>query len=360
LAYGESFKGRNPGLSVFLSASVPCPNLSLEDTSVRKPFFKKTHGAWYFEHNGKQIRLGKDRDEAFREYHRLMAGDLPVTSRTTVAQLIDQFLVWVKQNKEPRTYEWYLAHCNRFVNHIGLKLRVSDKDVRQKYSTWIDKMNGSDTHRNGACRAVCRAFNWAAKRGQIAGNPLAGLERPAAAVRDEYLTLAQWADLLMLVKPGGFHDLISFMWETGVRPQEARIVEAKHYADGRLILERKNSKGKKYRRVIRLNERARAIVERRIEEQGDGVIFRTRYGRGWAARSLQCRFAKLSEKLGYRVIPYTIRHSWITHALLRGVDPLTVGILAGHRDATCVLRVYSHVSQDENFLNEKLKQATDT
>ena len=122
-----------------------------------------------------------------------------------------------------------------------------------------------------------------------------------------------------------------------------RIVEAKHYKDGRLTLERQNSKGKKYRRVIRLNDRAKEIVERRIAEQGDGAIFRTRYGRCWAARSIQCRFVKLSQKSGYRIIAYTIRHSWITHALLRGVDPLTVGILAGHRDATMVMRVYAQM-----------------
>ncbi len=67
---------------------------------MRKPFFKKSHSAWYCQLKcGKQVRLGTDKDEAFREYHRLMAGELPVTNRTTVAQLVDQFLVVVREKK---------------------------------------------------------------------------------------------------------------------------------------------------------------------------------------------------------------------------------------------------------------------
>ncbi len=53
-----------------------------------------------------------------------MAGELPVTSRTTVAELIDQFLVWVKESRSPGTYDWYFIRCSKFVKYCGLKLRV--------------------------------------------------------------------------------------------------------------------------------------------------------------------------------------------------------------------------------------------
>lgn len=325
---------------------------------MRKPFYKKSHQSWYFQdHSGKQIRLGPDKTEAFKEYHRLMAGDLPVSGRTTVAELVDRFLVWIRENRAPKTYDWYFHHCNRFVIYVGPKMRFTE--LRAYHVTkWLTTFGGGDTYKNGACRAVTRAFNWAKKQGLVSSNPISGMERPAAKSREHFLTLEQWAALLALVPKGDFRDLICFLWETGARPQEARLAFAENYIDGRLILDRIDSKGKKDRRVIRLNTRAQKIVERRIKKQGQGPIFRTRYGRAWAARSLQCRFTKLSEKLGYKVLPYTLRHSWITHALLRGVDPLTVGILAGHKDATMVMRVYSHLAQNEEFLAEKLRQAT--
>jgi hypothetical protein len=39
----------------------------------RKPYYKKSHKAWYMEIGRKQVRLGADEEEAFKEYHRLMA-----------------------------------------------------------------------------------------------------------------------------------------------------------------------------------------------------------------------------------------------------------------------------------------------
>jgi hypothetical protein len=38
----------------------------------RKPFFKKSHDCWYVQIEGRQIRLSKDRDEAFLLYHKMM------------------------------------------------------------------------------------------------------------------------------------------------------------------------------------------------------------------------------------------------------------------------------------------------
>ena len=67
---------------------------------MRKRFFKKSHGAWYCQLScGKQVRLRTDKDDAFREYHRIMAGELPVTSGTTVhRQTLQPFRSKVRTN----------------------------------------------------------------------------------------------------------------------------------------------------------------------------------------------------------------------------------------------------------------------
>ena len=91
-------------LSPFLS---PKRNLYLRgENEMRRPFHKKSHRAWYATIAGKQVRLGTDKEGAEKEYHRLMASDTPVTTKTTAAQLIDQLLHWTKLNKSPRTFEW--------------------------------------------------------------------------------------------------------------------------------------------------------------------------------------------------------------------------------------------------------------
>lgn len=55
---------------------------------------------------------------------------------------------------------------------------------------------------------------------------------------------------------------------------------------------------------------------------------------------------------------YTIRHSWATHALARGIDALTVAILLGHRDPSTLARTYQHLTQNPQYLREAAKRAT--
>jgi integrase len=120
-------------------------------------------------------------------------------------------------------------------------MRVSE--LRAHHVTkWLKTYKGIDTYKNGACRAVSRAFNWARKQSLLAVNPISGMDRPAATSREEYLTLDQWKALLELVPKGDFRDLILFLWETGARPYEARAVASENYIDGRFILERKDTR----------------------------------------------------------------------------------------------------------------------
>jgi integrase len=297
---------------------------------MRKPYYKKSHKGWFYDDaNLKPVKLVKAddrkdkaaRDAAFQEYHRLMAGEKPVTTRTTAVELIDQFLYWTQQNRAQATYEWYLHHCQGFAKFIGPKLTVSDLKANH-VTRWLEKSYkaAGPTHQNGACRAVSRAFNWARKQGLIQANPVSGMERPAAEPREAYLKPEEWKKLIGSVKPTDpFADLLWFLRETGCRPHEARIAEAKHWdkSNRRLVLERKNSKGKKRRRVIRLNERATEIVTRLALKHPDGPLFRNKIGKPWTRNTVICRFAKLRKKLGIPLFPYILRQTWCTDALLR-------------------------------------------
>lgn len=333
---------------------------------MRKPFYKNSRKAWYCEIGRKQHKLAsgpkaETKQAAEDEYHRLMAGHEPITSKATAVELIDRFLIWTKDQRAGRTYDWYLQHLQSFANFIGSKLLV-DSVKPYHVTNWLAKAypNAGNTYRNGACRAVSRAFNWARKQGIISANPVSGMERPAAEPREAYLSPENWAKLIALVPDGPFADLLWFMRETGCRPHEARIVEAKHWDrdNRRFVLERKSSKGKKVRRVIRLNDKATEIATRSALKNPDGPLFRNQNGRAWTPDAVNCRFANLKPKVDFEIFPYILRHSFCTDALLRGVDPLTVAILLGHKDASMVMKVYNHLIQNDEFLQKKLRQAT--
>lgn len=340
-----------------------------------KPFYKKSHKAWYFDHGGKQVCLirgdrAETKEEAYREYHRQMAGELPTTSKTTVAEIVAQYLAWVEKNRAPATYKWYVKFLDKspkkwkvrrtFLDYIPASMRVSDLKPTH-VQRWLDDRyeDVRDNYKNCAARAVATCFNWATDLQILPGNPVKGFKRPAPQARECYLTPDQWDRLIGSVD-GPFADYLWFLHETGARPQEARIVAAKHFdkAGRRLVLERNNSKGKRVRRVIRLNDRALEIVTRLALKHPEGELFRNNRSRAWTNFSLNCRFRAVRKKLGFKVFAYVLRHTFITDALLRGVDPLTVAALAGHKDAAMIMKVYSHLCENDEHLAAKLKQAT--
>lgn len=339
-------------------------------TREPKPFFKKSHKAWYVQTpDGKQHRLGAEYDDAAKQrYHELLAGkigDAPAMSggELTVAELVDDFLsavqIQVRQGKlAERTLEWYDVHLQSFAKAIGTELLVNQLrplHVRK----WLDKSyaKSGNNHQNGAVRAVSRVCNWARKLGTIPNNPVAGFERPSSQPRECYLTDEQWKLVEAELKADDpFTDLVYFLYLTGCRPSEARTANDWHFdRDTKsLVFERVNSKGKKSRRVILLEGRALEIVERRA---GGNFLFTNQRGNAWSAYALNCRFRRLRKELGFEIFAYIFRHTFVTNALKRGLNPLTVAALVGHCDATMIMRVYSHLCQDNAHLRSELRRA---
>src|SRR5262249_8889323 len=169
----------------------------------------------------------------------------------------------------------------------------------------------------------------------------------------------------------------------------------------------KLSKGKKVQRVVYLNDRALEITRRLVQEHPSGLLLRTTTGTAWCASSVKCRFQKLRLALGRkrlkekgllaRKIPrlkkpqredpavrrehdrkvlerrrqvnelarqhgtrlnlYVLRHSFVTEALVTGVDAVTVSVLAGHRDTAMISRHYAHVAQNLAHMRESARKA---
>lgn len=149
-----------------------------------KPYYREKRNCWYVLIRGTEHKLGSDKEAAFREFHRLMSAEAPVTNNTTVVDLVERFLVWMKENRKPSTHEWYRNHCAIFVKHVGRRLKVSDLKAyhvdgwlevhgtnKSKVTTGSSvgqntKNTGrknSKTYLNGGCRAIARAMNWAKK-----------------------------------------------------------------------------------------------------------------------------------------------------------------------------------------------------
>ncbi len=381
-----------------------------------KPFFKKGRSAWYVEIDRHQHNLGPDKDEAFRQYHQLMAQpQAKKVSAESLAAIIDAFLEWTQRNRSAETYEWYRYRLERFIRRYPDLRAVELRPYHVE--TWADSYDFSRTSRRNYLRSVKRCMKWARKQGYIDVNPIADLEVPSANRKEIVILPDQLETFLGLVRSRELTDLMVVTWETGCRPQESLRVEARHVdvANQRWVFQRSEAKMKRITRVIYLTDRAMEITRRLMLAHPEGPLFRNSSGKPWTTDAVNCGFTalqiragkleikkrsleiadkdiaallpklrktrkqkgkvidktekvlrseatrkltyKLSKSLAPRCSLYALRHSWATHALQKGVDPLTVAILMGHEDPSTLSKVYQHLSLNPAHMLEQARRA---
>lgn len=381
-----------------------------------KPFFKKARGLWYVEIDRKQINLGGDRDEAYRQYHQLMGQPRAKSvAPRSLAGVVDAFLEWVEKHRSAETYEWYRYRLQRFCTRYP-DLRTSD--LRPFHvENWVDEYQFSVTSRRNYLRSVKRCLKWAVKQGYIDSSPVAHMEVPAAQRREVVVTQVDFDRMMNYVRNDSLSDLMVVTWETGCRPQESLRVEARHVdlVNHRWVIPKSESKTKRMVRVVYLSDKAYAITRRLMLANPEGPLFRNLDGRPWTTDAVNCGFLAVQQRMGKdemkrrneiisndeilafvpslnrtrksngeaiaktdaelrcearrkltfkraaelapRYSLYALRHSWATNALQRGIDPLTVAILMGHEDPSMLSKVYQHLSLNPVHMLDQAKRA---
>lgn len=243
--------------------------------------------------------------------------------------------------------------------YVGGRLRVSD--VKPYHiENWIaaNYSHVTGNTENGIIKTIQRALSWGFRMQRIPQNPLQHVEKPSRYPRETFLNEEQFQKLLGLVEAPEFKDYLCFLWETGCRPQEIKLIEARHGDGNKIILERSNSKGKRYNRVIYLNEAAKDIFDRLSLHNTSGPVFRNTDGIPWTANSVNCRFRRLKDPMGMPgLCATTLRHSWATNTLRNGMDSTTASILMGHRDPSTLIKNYQHLTKDHDYLEQAAQNA---
>jgi len=381
-----------------------------------KPWYRKSRRAWFVTLGGRQIKLGKTKKEALDRYHELMAAPKKqkVPSDSLLA-LIDAFLDWVQRNRAHETYEWYRYRLQRFAE-IHPDLRAGDLRPHHVES-WAGSYEISITSRRNYLRAVKRCLKWAKKQGYIDQNPIEDLEVPAAEHKEIVITQAEYESLLSFIRNEQLRDLVVTTWETGCRPQELLRVEARHVdlENQRWVFPKSEAKSRRMSRVVYLTDKALLTTKRLMLAHPTGPLFRNGTGKPWTTDAVNCgilaarvRMLKADMKRAGEAIPeeaiselipalrstkisrgqvvektkadlrseakekltkrlaiertpkyslYALRHSWATHALQKGMDPLTVAILMGHEDPSMLSKVYQHLSLDPKHMLNQAKRA---
>jgi integrase len=336
---------------------------------------------------GTQHGLGFDREAADAQYKELLNGKPdaepkpapePVAKPSiTVATVLRKYLEWRKKevaagrlaigtlNYDRRPIEG-LAEKRKsavpFLEFIG-EMTV-DEFGENVVKDWIDTHygNGTDNYKITLLRPIGQAFRWACskKSGRLLiENPIDELELPTAESREIEITDAQWNEVELKAKKP-LLDLLKVLKETGARPQELRVAEAKNLQENcgkpRLYFAKpvKKTRGKPKPRKIYLSQLAYAICKQLADEYPTGPLFRNERGVGWTQTALTTAASAKRLKLSFdEFCPYALRHTFCTMKLRQGTPPATVAELMG-TSVEMVNKVYNQLGLNDDYLYKAL------
>lgn len=321
-----------------------------------KPWFRKQTQTWFVTIDGQQHNLGPDKDDAEKQFYKLMAGEKKKVSPDTVAVVLDDFLSWTEENRAPKTYQRYLDFCQSFTLKYP-RLRISQLSSSH-ITAWLKEQGWNSTTKRNAITAINRALNWAVKNRGLERNPIRGMEKPEAKRRTTVMTPEEFKELLKHANRN-FRMLLIVSYDTGARPQEIKQLEACHIDlnKSRAVLPTEEAKGRKKPRVIYFpSDRSMGIIRSLCKKHDSGPLFRNRSGNAWTAYAVKCGFERIEKQTGKRFCQYDLRHTYVTRKLIAGVDSHVVANLAGHTDSSMIDKVYSHVADDHEYMLKAAKK----
>ena len=320
-----------------------------------KPYWKMQQQRWVCTIDGKRITLGADKKSALEKFHQLMLNRETVqVSVSSVYELSQVYLDWCQSNRKPTTYSLHKTYLQSLIESCGKTVRIGDFKVLH-ITKWLESFESSSTTKHNVIAIVQRMFNCAVEQQFLSVSPIAKIKKPKSTRRNIVYTPEQWSQI-QAHATGSLIGILHFLWLTGCRPKEARIVTANHVHDSLIIFPPDESKGETDARVIHLIPEAKALIDKQVKQNPTGSLFRNSRGVAWTKDAIKCRLTRISEKVGFRVIAYGARHSFATNALIRSVDTVSLSHLMGHK-STRMINNYAHLAHNLDFLQQQARNA---
>lgn len=310
-----------------------------------RPFYRSQTKSWYVQLGKKQIRLGKNRSEAFAKYYELIAQSPPVDVQSC-AELAYRYLEWLKDHRAPRTRDWYAYLLDKA---MPVLVQTSVQTFKPYHVLEIEKLcpRFGQNSRHSLSRALHALFNWSCSQGFIESSPLKLHNKPRQICRDDCVTETGYKQICAVTKNLMFLRVVQFAWETGARPQEIFAMEVRHFQPElkRIVFSPEEAKMHRFR-IIYLNDAAVSVVKDAVGGRKAGRVFLNSRGVPWNKDSINCQFARIKRITGQKYHLGAFRKGYITSALKNGVDTVTLSHLVGHADLGMISKVYAKLQHD--------------
>ena len=339
-------------------------------------------GFWMFRHNGKYVSLtaygappeeGKTKTDLRRnealavaardKYLADLAGAVEKKELAARIKANEVVTVWhvcelYTRCKLPSSSPSYRARATAILNSFCKGHEGNDKRGVKPYSGW-GKLPAEDLHEGiiadwashhawgqgglqSAVVPVKAAYAFAASHSAqgiratgkikplISADPLRTFKAHGGEAREEVFSAEQeqaFRSTAAKVNPA-LLTIASALLELGARPNELRVLKARHFDGEQFVLQPGEWKcGKKTRRCrfVGLSPKWIEWATTRLESMGDNdFFFTTVRGKGWTKTRFNSAWKAVVEKAGLPAshTPYVARHSFITRACAKGLAPV--------------------------------------
>ncbi|MCU0546823.1 MAG: tyrosine-type recombinase/integrase [Oscillatoriaceae cyanobacterium Prado104] len=277
-----------------------------------------------------------------------------------VTELFDRFCSWKQRNLCPKTFTKYQGTKKYVTEFFRNKTAIAVTDaVAEDFRDWLGANLGANlepvtVRERIAMMQAC--WNWGIKKKLVAENPWTDVKvKVPPRQKPQPFTAAEIEAIVREFRSNGqishYADYVEFKFGVGLRTGEAAALQWKHCSPdcskiwiGESMDSEQTRKGdKRHRgRSITLTPMLQQLLLRRKKPEtlSDDLIFTSIEGSSIDAKNFNNRYWKPTlAKLGidYRR-PYTTRHTLISHAIDKGMNPAELAQLTGHNVRT----LYEH------------------
>lgn len=321
--------------------------------------YRRENGVWYIlvknkgekpKHISTKERNKAAAHEVFKRYKESGSTTRIVTLQELEGIVAERLAVHLRQS----TLNGYVAILRQLRSIIGDKplADITVDDIERYKIERLKRIKPITLHIE--LRALKAVFGRCVKWQYITTSVLQQVELPTIKKTVQpYLTEQQFVELLKVVDNQLLRDVFTFAFFTGLRLGEIRHLK---YGDVNLkenILYIRDSgdhltKTEESERTVPIPQLLLPVVQRYMARQHGQYLFGIRRGVQLQTSYLShnfkrvIRLAKMDERLHF----HSLRHSYATLMISKGVDLYIIAQLLGHSDTTMLQRIYAHVNND--------------
>ena len=272
-------------------------------------------------------------------------------------QLFEEYLSYSKTNHSPATRKRYKAiidNFKRFLSNYPHLNKIShlNPKIFEDYKTFRSEEKAKNKTINMESRTLRTIFNLAKDWGYTKENPTEGVRmlKITNHITPRFLSEDECKKLLDMCNAWE-HPIFYTFLSTGMRKGELLNLEWPDIDFDRRKIRIRVKDGwspKTSEREIPINDGLLKLLEKlKDDNKKSSVVFHDGSGQQIENNRLRKRLISLTKKCGFPDVTklHTLRHTFASHLVMKGVDLPTVKKLMGHADIQTTM-IYSHLADE--------------